>query len=560
MKDLLSFCITFIDMTTTKNSTPNRRLKHPIAVVALHWLCALAITICFITGQRISADHLNLFDTPISNHVAWTNWLPQGAMFEWHRISAWILSFSLIAYLLFIFLSGRFQHLRVNKNETAKKKFNKNVIWIGLAAVSLQVISGALINSPIAGGVAWINGKILHSVNAWLIMGYVCLHIIAIGISKGNRHLLSLFRFNFKQLRVANIALAFSLALTFVWLSAPDRTLDVAFSKAPPLIDGIANDPIWVQTDDIRVTTRYGHTLESKLRSEHHNIVPIDVKATHDNERLYLLLRWPDKEPSQNHLPLLKTKAGWIVESDGFMVDNELQFYEDKLAIMLSNDSKLDAVRSIHLGEKPLSNAPPARHGRGYHYTTSGQILDIWQWKSVRSNPLRQADDSHFGPAKTPLACSPRYTAGYGKDPSVSGGYVTNYDYFKDSYTDTVTPLRLSGIALGHQNSSASKAPAWARWSDGQNYNQMLDQRIPDDSRLPGIINSGPMEGDRGDVGAKGRWENGYWTLEISRTLASSSPYDTSIQTGTFMWFAAFNHAQTRHSYHLWPITLNLSK
>ena len=45
--------------------------------------------------------------------------------------------------------------------------------------------------------------------------------------------------------------------------------------------------------------------------------------------------------------------------------------------------------------------------------------------------------------------------------------------------------------------------------------------------------------------------------LEISRPLVSGVN-DISINSGTLMWLAAFDHAQTRHTYHLRPLKLEL--
>jgi len=229
---------------------------------------------------------------------------------------------------------------------------------------------------------------------------------------------------------------------------------------------------------------------------------------------------------------------------------------------MLSNDSALAAINSIHLGSDPFgdSDLPSPRHARGYHYTSDGSILDIWHWKAVRTDRFFQADDNFFGPPFTVRQCDARYKAGYRQDPSHGDGYSNNIRFF---YIDEVTPLRLplSSRFIRKQDdlqSSNDINSHLMRFSDSQTYSVAADNRLKDGTRIPFTISHGPIQGDRGQVGAKGFWADGYWNVEFSRALDTHSPYDTAIDNGTLLWVASFDHAQTRHSYHLWPIRLRL--
>ena len=77
---------------------------------------------------------------------------------------------------------------------------------------------------------------------------------------------------------------------------------------------------------------------------------------------------------------------------------------------------------------------------------------------------------------------------------------------------------------------------------------------------MPAVIVDTKMTGDRGDVTAVSNWHNGMWTMEIKRKLDTGSEYDVAFQKGqpTYLWVAAFNHAQTRHSRHLYPVSVEL--
>src|SRR3546814_16242757 len=96
---------------------------------------------------------------------------------------------------------------------------------------------------------------------------------------------------------------------------------------------------------------------------------------------------------------------------------------------MLSRDSHLAALHSSHLGAQPLDGRPGGPNERGLHYTTDGTLVDVWHWKSVRTGPLEQIDDDHFGPPLAPPENpAVRYTAGYTQDPKTAAGHTTNWD------------------------------------------------------------------------------------------------------------------------------------
>lgn len=97
------------------------------------------------------------------------------------------------------------------------------------------------------------------------------------------------------------------------------------------------------------------------------------------------------------------------------------------------------------------------------------------------------------------------------------------------------------------------------RWSDGFPYTSNTD-RIPAGIAIPAVLTTQPMEGDRGHVGARGRWADGRWTVEMSRDLDTGSPFDVAITDDTHLWVSVFDHSQTRHTYHLRPLRLRLER
>ena len=87
-------------------------------------------------------------------------------------------------------------------------------------------------------------------------------------------------------------------------------------------------------------------------------------------------------------------------------------------------------------------------------------------------------------------------------------------------------------------------------------YSKEEDAKIPVGTVMPGVLISGKYEGDRGDLVGGSRWKDGYWTLETARKLKTGSKYDKDFVPGKdlYMWVAAFDHVQTRHTRHPRPV------
>jgi len=262
----------------------------------------------------------------------------------------------------------------------------------------------------------------------------------------------------------------------------------------------------------------------------------------------------------------MKTEEGWTVLQHEYGIQDEDDYYEDKFGVMLARSPQLAGAGATHLGDKPLPGRPGPAGGRGLHYTTDGSIVDVWHWKSVRSGStaMNQIDDNHFGPPLEPNPEKKRYTGGYTQDPKTGGGFKMNWEAFQDG---VVTPLRLpKDPAMLDQFASVDVDPTvgdavslWMPLAETVPYSEDLDT-YPVGTIMPSVLIDAPFEGDRGDVLAVGRWQDGWWHMEVRRKLDTGSPYDVSLTAHrpTYLWVAVFDHAQTRHSQHLHPVELVL--
>ena len=542
-----------------------QRLRSDFATALLHWVIVALFLVNLVTGLRIASD---------SPEASWSRGLsdvlPQGNVYVVHIWSAWALGAACVGYVAFLLIAqlgprvaidgSRIQALSSHDRRTRWQAINVLVYWIAFLVVAAAVASGSLLYFNLA-PLPQEALVTLHRVLAWSLVAYVVLHVAAQWAMAGWRGLLKILTPRIAYVAAAGIALVAvgaAGAALFAVDQATLQALELKRTDAPPRLDGNADDAAWQAAAIARVETHNGQNLPQ-------GTIPVQVRGVHDGEFAYLLFEWPDPTRSQKHLPLQKAADGWRVMQNDYARQDENQFYEDKFAVMLSRDSHLAALNSSHLGPQPLDGRPGGPNGRGLHYTTDGSLVDVWHWKSVRTGPLEQIDDNHFGPPLTPSDDpATRYTAGYSQDPNTAGGFTMNWEKFEE---DQVRPrwLPRSPELLQERLGAVDLDPAvgdqglwWLPRGLVVEATPELDALFPVGTVMPSVIIDAPFEGDRGDVAAVAEWREGWWRLEVKRRLTTSSDYDVAIGDGTYLWVSVFDHTQTRHSFHLRPFQLQL--
>jgi hypothetical protein len=335
-----------------------------------------------------------------------------------------------------------------------------------------------------------------------------------------------------------------------------------------PVLDGDISDPIWHVAKPVHVRTQQGANLE------HEGGSMVEIRAVHDGERAYFAFVWNDPTRSLKHLPLVKTVHGWRLLHDKFDHEDANAFFQDKFSVLIVPGYVLiPGDRTFHAGEKPLSDKPESRSGRGFHYTTNGSYVDMWQWKATEGGMSGWVEDAHFGPPTEPTQAQLKgdmpYKGGIAPDPGESP-FSLNFDQEgPGGYDGRIKPKRLpkdiakTTAALGvidldpHRGES-EEARWWLPKAESVPYSKEADDQIPAGTIIPGVIGDGTFRGDRGDVRCAAKWAAGRWVLEVTRKLAAVSKYDTLIQTDFYMRVAVFDHTQTRHTRHIRPIRLKV--
>jgi cytochrome b subunit of formate dehydrogenase len=542
-----------------QSSSRRLRSRSDLPTIILHWFLAVTLVVSLATGLQVSASSPDAYWSEKLRHM-----LPQGAVFSWHLYSAAALCFSSIAYLSFLWRAGVFARVRPRissltapRHNARWQGINRALYWVAFACIAIEAVTGSMLYFA-PGLLATQMIAAVHLWAAWLLIGYTVMHVLAQFLLGGTRQILKILTPRVAYLGAAIFAFGISAVVTAVLLPVNRSLIEpLTLSRVTeaPEIDGHPDDHVWQKAMPVEIRTTGGMNLPG-------GEVTVRVRGLHDELSAYFLFEWRDSTRSQKHLPLLKTADGWKVLEKQYAKHDEVDFYEDKFAVMLSTSAEIGGGAS-QLGPTPLSGKPGSPHQRGLHYTTDGRIVDVWHWKSVRTGPLRQMDDNYFGP---PLPSSEktgeRYTGGYTQDPKEGGGYDQNWIKLESSAF--VTPKRLpkeldqvqarfAGDKLDPSRSDVGQW--WMQLEETVPYTEELD-RYPVGTVLPSVIIDKPFAGDRGDVTAVGSWKDGWWRLEVRRRLDTHSEFDLPITSGIYLWVAVFDHNQTRHSRHLHPVRI----
>lgn len=523
------------------------RLKSPLWVF-LHGAAMVAVICSLFSGLRIAI----LSNTAVANIA---ELLPQGEVHSVHFISGILLSLVATGYLLSRIV--RFWNPQQGR-KPRRLSYHRVVTWGGISLMSSALISGWMLFS----GTGPLS--VVRSIHFFIAAGlctYIFLHGGVYLVQFGWHAILFVIRpANPTKKILAILPLSLGLFLLGGWhllIEHSHHSLPVTAISSNTIIDidGLAVEPQWQQAQTLTLRTDGGANFYNG-RSDVH------LRALQNGQEIFFYITWQDPSESISHLPLKKTTEGWQIQQTGFENFDETRFYEDKFAILISNSCAFAAAGTAHLGRSPLPGKPANWHGKGYHYSDSSQLHDLWHWKAVRTNKMYLADDNHIGAPDKERPGSRRYTAGYQQDGKESGAYLMNWKWYSPA---TVTPKRLPQepklLAPYQHQGEIGKTQDWTiSWFDYQPYSADFDN-FPVGTLMPSVLyTSNRFEGDRADVRARGVWRDGLWSLELVRRIDTGSSLDVAIEDGTCMWVSAFDRAQIAHTRHTRAIQLNLDK
>jgi hypothetical protein len=319
---------------------------------------------------------------------------------------------------------------------------------------------------------------------------------------------------------------------------APANTLVVAKAAAAPALDGNANDPAWAAAAPLTVKLSGGANFAK-------GDTTATLKAVTAGDMIYFLIQYADPTESKRRGPYVKQPDGsWSKLKDpADKGGDDNVYYEDKWSIIWNINDSIGGFNQngcavfCHVGEgKPFGNKYTAKEG---------EYGDMWHMKGSRNGVVGQVDDQFVDWTRYDPKASPN--AGRKGDP---GG--PEYKGFG-----------LVGGKPEFMNKDGKAANA-----GGTYYIKDGDQVAFDDSKFkPGdevasyVVFKAP--GDRGDVQVAYRWQDGMYTYEVARKLATGSKYDVQFddRNKTYSFgFAAFDNAQVRHAMNFDALKLVFAK
>ncbi len=292
------------------------------------------------------------------------------------------------------------------------------------------------------------------------------------------------------------------------------------------------------------------------------------LRSMYDATRIYFLLEWDDPEKSED-------RESWYFDSaaklwkqhNKFPQNADDKYYEDKFAFLWPTSTSETTAWNNATCYATCHAMPAAGYSTGTkHYADDGQIVDMWHWKLVRTEPYNQVDDQkiiEIGDLNNPNATEKK-DGGRTSDPKTSGGSVDNKQTLNNGTADVSVPKYIIPNKTNYSFISKEEISAGtAKLVTAVNANGVLtyDGGTIDPAaggyeagtgakRFPSVYIDGPLVGSRGDITSYAKHTGSGWVVEVSRALntgdATNDIQFDPLKT-TMFGFAIFENAAIAH-------------
>lgn len=309
-------------------------------------------------------------------------------------------------------------------------------------------------------------------------------------------------------------------------------------------------------------------------------ITSLQVKAAYDGENIYFRYRWPVDRPSIFHDMLVYQDGEWVRRAGEEIGPDPDFLTEDRVAMMIDDGSvplfdRYGGYITIGDGlttftgvpetdEERTKYLPATRTDPGDFETVrpesdletlrkAGYFIDLWQWRSNRSNPIGLGDDGFVAEER-------------GGDEG-KGPYFTNWDKETGQPKFMFDPERTGKTALNIDDVTSGKIGL------DDVYYLRPDTAAPFDPNV--AWKNGDTiprrvlrteSGSRADVvqPSSARWKDGLWDVTLVRKMDTGNTLDDKIFRDGASYdiaLAVFRNASTmRWHYVSLPISLGLER
>jgi hypothetical protein len=291
-------------------------------------------------------------------------------------------------------------------------------------------------------------------------------------------------------------------------------------SKKVKSAPGDAGSSVWNQAKEAKMVLTGAGKFEGKD-------IELKTKSVYTKDEIFFRFEWPDKDKS--------------------MQKNAWKFSGGKWNKIKANEDRLGAVFEINRNDKIATKGcailchNESKNEKEWYFAVSSakEKADMWHWKSVRSNPVGYAEDGYvaFNATKEPEK---------GRKRDAGSGTKAKSNRTKDK----------SKPAYMQNPSTSASIPGTLLVSQAVD---IKDYGIfKEGDEIPGYMLNTPWKDSFADVKAKGVWQNGKWTVVMSRKLETGYDDDTQFNTRKKYPFslAVFDNSGEHDSYNAEPLKL----
>jgi hypothetical protein len=244
-------------------------------------------------------------------------------------------------------------------------------------------------------------------------------------------------------------------------------------------LDGKDDEPEWRNAHEVTVPLFFG------------SIENVSLKAFYTDEEVFIRLRWADQTENREHHPWT-----WDAAQGRYLAGSQI---ED--SAMLSFEAGCEWAPSLL---------------EGYVYD-----FDSWQWLAARSDPLGQALDL-YGTVQDQDFPALKFTEYHSRN----SGPVWNMKFPLKSENDRMLHTTFDQLQRVYLLQPVNEVVYVRNDIDHVQMPQEPDfvRQLPPpvdapDDEMTTFPQYSPLklEGQAGEVSAKGSWEDGFWTVEFSR-------------------------------------------
>jgi hypothetical protein len=255
--------------------------------------------------------------------------------------------------------------------------------------------------------------------------------------------------------------------------------------------------------------------------------IELKTKSVYTKDEILFRFEWPDKDKSME-------KNAWKFSSGKW---NKIKANEDRLGLVF----EINRIDKFATKGCAVLCHNESKNEKEWYYAVSSQKekADMWHWKSVRSNPVGYAEDGYvaFNATKEPEK---------GRKRDAGSGTKAKNNRTKDK----------SGPAYMQDPSKSASIPGTLLVAQAIEIKGATG--FKDGDQIPGYMLQPGWKDSFADVKAKGAWQNGKWTVMMSRKL--NTGYDDDIQFNTRKKYpfslAVFDNSGEHDSYNAEPLKL----